>query len=147
MEHESPTNHHLRTFDKTSGPRELPQVDIHGTRFHVDVRNEEFREVANPANRITFDALNETPTGQNTFFYDITTKNVYRGSMEEMTTSDQVRFTKLPSIWELDREGMRQITYELAASLRAKREKRLSGQTDQSGETNAKQSIGKGKRP
>lgn len=146
MERESPTNRYLKGLSSSPETKGIPEVDIHGTRFLVDVRNEEFREVQNPTNRIPFEALNETPTGHNTFFYDASTKNVYRGSIDEMTTSEHVRFTKLPSLWDLDREGMQQVTRELVASLRAERENRHV-KTSGSEDGDSRQSNTKGRKP
>ena len=140
MERESPTNRYLGSLSKGSSPRALPTVKIYDTSFYVDVRLEEFRQTDNPSNRIPFADLNETPTGHNTFFYDTTTKNVYRGNFDEMTTDPNVRFIKLPSIWELDREGMNQVTQELAAAVRAERANRLSGQTQTPSDSDAKPS-------
>lgn len=145
MERESPANRYMRELGDRYNTKGLPIVDIHGTKFHVDVRNDEFREVDNILNRIPFEALNETPTGHNTFFYDTSTKNVYRGSFDEMTTNEHVRFTKLPSFWDLDREGMQRITQELIVSLRAERENRAA-EVNKPGDNDPKQSTSKGKK-
>jgi hypothetical protein len=107
---------------KPVSSRPLPIVTVYNTAFHIDVRQEEFREAGRPFNRIAFAELNETSNGHNTFFFDTKTKNVFRGTSEELALRKDVQFIKLPSIWKLDPQGMNQLTQELAASVRANRE-------------------------
>lgn len=94
--------------------RKLPVVTIGGTDFYVDVRAEEFREVARSDNRISFDEL--LWKGDHCeLLYDRDTKNVFYGDMDEAAGDPSVQWVKLPPPGELDPVGIRQKVAKLAA--------------------------------
>lgn len=112
----------LPPFDQLIKPdatRKLPVVTIAGTEFYVDVRLEELRQTDSPRNTISFDEFSETFNGKNTVLFDCKSKNVYRGTEKEMANRDVV-LIKLPSLFEMDREGMNTMVLDLAEQIRLK---------------------------
>ena len=113
----------LPPFDQLTQPnatRKLPVVTIAGTEFHVDVRLEELRQIDSPHNTISFDEFSETSNGKNTLFFDCKSKNVYRGTDKEMANRDDIVLIKLPSLFEMDRDGMNTMVLDLAEQIRLK---------------------------
>lgn len=89
------------------GPeRELPQVSFKGTLFYVDIHKHEFRQVDNPANRITMGDLPEE-MGFSHFLYDSQTRNRYAGPrVTEGQLPEHVCIILLPPMKELDPQGL-----------------------------------------
>lgn len=81
--------------------RSLTTMDIAGTDFFVDLRRMELREVANPANKITFYDFQDK--GDHLLLlYDTETRNVYRGPGRKLAETDKVKIIRLPPLDQLD---------------------------------------------
>ena len=79
----------------------LPIIDIAGTDFLVDLRRMEFREVANPSNKITFYDFQDN--GDHLLLqYDTETRNVYRGLDGKLPDPGQVQIIRLQPLDQLD---------------------------------------------
>jgi hypothetical protein len=100
--------------------RQLPTVDFAGTKFIVDFRLNEFRELDNPHNRISLDALEDNEDkGGYSFLYNTNVKNVllpedwlYIAENKINKEEDLPSYLKeihIPSIIELDPEGVKNI--------------------------------------
>lgn len=86
--------------------RELPVVRIYGTDFLVDIQKHEFRELADPFNRMT---LGDVPENEGFYklFYDTDTKNIFLGSHSLYSKfPPSVRVVIVPSIRTLDPVGI-----------------------------------------
>lgn len=86
--------------------RELPKIDIGGTKFYLDLRLNEFRECDNFMNRLRLDDLIETEEGYGVCF-DPKTRNIFEGSIEEFETRKEAGliWVQLPSLQEMDPLG------------------------------------------
>jgi hypothetical protein len=86
--------------------RELPRIDIAGTMFLADIEKLEFREVANPLNRMSMlDAKEEM--GFSHFFFDTRTKNLFTGATDIPSgIPGHVRIILLPPLKEIDPVGL-----------------------------------------
>jgi hypothetical protein len=89
-----------------NGPRELPKIDIGGTQFFIDLRLDEFRQVANPFNRIHFDMMFESVDGF-LIQFDPKTKNAFEGSEAEFGHRQDLITVELPSLEKMDPVGFR----------------------------------------
>ncbi len=79
----------------------LPIIDIAGTDFLVDLQRMEFREVANPSNKITFYDFQDN--GDHLLLqYDTETRNVYRGLDGKLPEPGQVQIIRLQPLDQLD---------------------------------------------
>lgn len=84
--------------------RQLPLIDIAGTKFYVNVIREELQQKDSPANRISFDVFSRDRGGY-IFIYDAMRKNA---APESVTIPDEKRYHRisLPALMELDTEGI-----------------------------------------
>jgi len=79
----------------------LPTIDIVGTDFLVDLRRMELREVANPANKITFYDFRDN--GDHLLLlYDTETRNAYSGPVRSLTETRKIRIVRLQPLQQLD---------------------------------------------
>ncbi|WP_288878881.1 hypothetical protein [Pedobacter panaciterrae] len=83
--------------------RDLPLFPIQGTDFIVDIQRGEFREAANPSNRIIISGVKEE-YGFSFFYYDTRTKNVYAGSPADAPSF--VALIIVPPLKQLDPVGL-----------------------------------------
>ena len=82
--------------------RRLPEVEIAGTNFFLDLRLWEMREVENFANKIDLDDLHDNGFAFE-FAFDTRTKNLF---VEENIPEDaHIRYIKLPPLSKLDPIG------------------------------------------
>ncbi|WP_431217153.1 hypothetical protein ACQ86N_22990 [Puia sp. P3] len=79
----------------------LPIIDIAGTDFLVDLRRMEFREVANPANKITFYDFRDNGDHL-VLLYDTETRNAYGGPGKKLAETGKVRIIRLQPLDQLD---------------------------------------------
>lgn len=87
--------------------RKLPEIDIAGTRFILDLRLWECREVDDFSNRFSLDDLHVTHNGF-TCCFDLTAKNLFHGTKEEYEQRRQdLSIVQLPSISKMDPVGYR----------------------------------------
>jgi len=86
--------------DETS----LPTVTLSGTQFYADISKHEFREVSNPANRITMGEIKEE-FGFSHFLFDRLTKNLYIGDPKG-NLPDHVDIILVPPIKDIDPVGL-----------------------------------------
>ena len=93
--------------------RKLPTVDIGGTPFFVDVRLEEFREVASPYNRIPFSELIDEDDHY-TLLYDKQTKNVRQEIESGNAMAHHVERIRIPLLSELDPVGIQNLFKRIA---------------------------------
>ena len=87
--------------------RKFPVYPIHGTPFYVDVQLNEFREVGNVMNSISFDEL-QFKGDHYELRFDKEAKNIFDGDMDDVPGLSSVEHVKIPLIHELDPEGMEQ---------------------------------------
>ncbi len=84
---------------------ELPEIDIAGTLFSVDIKKLEFREVANPQNRMPIIGAKEE-MGFSHFFFDTKAKNHYAGDTHNVNEiPEYVRIVLLQPLKDLDPLG------------------------------------------
>jgi hypothetical protein len=99
--------------------RELPKVDLGGTEFFVDLRLNEFRQVTNPYNSISFDEMMENEEGY-VLCFDLSKKTAFHGDREELELrKGELKLLQIPHLKELDPYG-----YELVIE-------RLQGQVNE----------------
>lgn len=85
--------------------RKLPEIELAGTMFFLDLRLWECREVDDFSNRFSLDDLQVTSKGF-TCCFDLTTKNLFRGSREEYEQRKQeLAIVQLPGISKMDPVG------------------------------------------
>lgn len=82
--------------------RRLPEVEIAGTNFFLDLRLWEMREVENFANKIDLDDLHDNDFAFE-FAFDTRTKNLF--VEENIPEEAHVRYIKLPPLSKLDPIG------------------------------------------
>ena len=87
--------------------RKFPVHHIHGTPFYVDVQLNEFREVGNVMNSISFDELLYKGDHYELLF-DKDAKNIFDGDLDDVPGLSSVEYVKIPMMHELDPEGMEQ---------------------------------------
>ncbi|AOM80064.1 hypothetical protein [Pedobacter steynii] len=85
--------------------RHLPEVDIEGTAFYVDVMREELRQKEDRLNRISFNVFSQEGNGY-TFLYDRATKNVAEADQDHPVMKETFVWVTLPALMELDAEGI-----------------------------------------
>lgn len=85
--------------------RQLPIIDIGGTKFYLDLRLNEFREFDNFANRIDLDDLYETVTGGLVCWFDTKEKNLFAGTHNDFYANKNAVEIRLPSQQEMDPLG------------------------------------------
>ncbi|GGC42580.1 hypothetical protein GCM10011386_38540 [Parapedobacter defluvii] len=78
---------------------ELPDYNVGGTRFHVDIADGGLRQVSNPANRIPFDEMTFR-NGHYEFLFDKSTKNVFKGN--PASKPESVVAVRMPHPYKLD---------------------------------------------
>jgi hypothetical protein len=79
----------------------LPITDIGGTPFFVDLLRMEFREVDDPANRISFFELHDK--GDHLLlFYDNLARKAWEAPDKDSRTPGNVKMVRLPPLNELD---------------------------------------------
>lgn len=84
--------------------RKLPEYQIAGTLFTVDARIYEFRETAEPWNKISMeDFWEETPTH---ILFDKQNKNIYTGATHVSDRPSHVEIVVVPPLTELDPIGL-----------------------------------------
>jgi hypothetical protein len=87
---------------------QLPKVDISGTEFFIDLRLEEFRQVSNPFNTISFVELMENEEGY-VLCYDPVKRTAFRGDMEEFEERKaELKLLQLPKLQDMDPVGFEQ---------------------------------------
>ncbi|MBH2005298.1 MAG: hypothetical protein I8H66_11460 [Sphingobacteriia bacterium] len=87
--------------------RKLPEINLAGTRFFLDLRLWECRDVDDFSNKFSLDDLYPTSKGFICCF-DLTTKNLFHGSREEYEQRKQeLSIVQLPSISKMDPVGYR----------------------------------------
>lgn len=72
----------LNQFMSDRQARELPKIEIGGTKFYLDLRLNEFRECDNFMNRLNLDDLIQMEAGYMVCF-DPKARNLFKGSPEE----------------------------------------------------------------
>ncbi|HEX7691382.1 MAG TPA: hypothetical protein VF408_03275 [Sediminibacterium sp.] len=85
--------------------RELPVIEICGTRFLVDVVKEELRQKDNPRNTIAFYEMMQNDRGF-VLCYDRASKTAFRGQEGEYRRrSSELELVQLPPSYQLDQEA------------------------------------------
>ena len=98
--------------------RELPTVSLGGTEFIVDLRLEEFRQVTNPFNSISFDELVENKDGY-VLCFDSVKKTIFHGDREEFVLRGaELKQLQLPPLQELDPVGFENILVQVERGLK-----------------------------
>jgi hypothetical protein len=98
--------------------RELPTVTLGGTDFIIDLRLEEFRQVTNPFNTISFDELVENEAGY-VLCFDTVKKTPFHGDSEEFAVRDaELKVLQLPPLKELDPVGFENILVQIERGLK-----------------------------
>jgi len=87
--------------------RKLPEINLAGTRFFLDLRLWECRDVDDFSNKFSLDDLYPTSKGFICCF-DLTTKNLFYGSKEEYEQRrSELKIVRLPAIAKMDPVGYR----------------------------------------
>lgn len=85
--------------------RRLPEVDIAGTKFFLDLRLWECREVEDFSNKFSLDDLYDQGKGF-IFCFDGKTKNLFNGSRQEFDKrKHELTVIRWPSLQKLDPVG------------------------------------------
>jgi hypothetical protein len=86
--------------------RDLPMMEIDGTKFIIDLGKLEFRQLDNADNRITMINVHENLWFSH-MLYDTMTKNHYAGEFNKPNNiPDHVRIVMIPPLKELDPVGL-----------------------------------------
>lgn len=109
--------------------RKLPEFTIGGTLFTVDARIYEFRETAEPWNKISMDDFWEE--AQTHILFDTQAKNIYTGAMHISDRPSHVKIIVVPPITELDPIGLAR-HYNMADETFIPKEKRAQVLAEQS---------------
>lgn len=91
--------------------RELPKVTIGGEQFYVNLRLDEFRQVNNPHNAISFNDV-EHNDDHLLVLYDHHSKNAFQGTEHDLQSRNDVEFVKLKPFKELDPVGWNRLINE-----------------------------------
>ena len=83
---------------------ELPVVEICATKFFVDTRLYELRQVTNPFNTISFHDLAKNEKGF-VLIYDMQIQNLFLGSDQDFMDRKDLQTIQLPNIQEMDPVG------------------------------------------
>ncbi len=86
--------------------RQLPIIDIGGTKFYLDIRLNQFRDVDNFANSISLDDLYETADGDFKLGFDKENKNLFTGTREEFVVAKHAIEVTLPRLDKMDPLGV-----------------------------------------
>ncbi|NCI51306.1 hypothetical protein GWC95_15365 [Sediminibacterium roseum] len=86
--------------------RQLPIIDIGGTKFYLDLRLNQFRDIDNWANSINLDHLYEITTGELKLGFDRKMKNLFAGTREEFDACKHAVEITLPPMHEMDPLGV-----------------------------------------
>ncbi|MDB5229221.1 MAG: hypothetical protein JWN76_26 [Chitinophagaceae bacterium] len=92
----------------STGPRELPKIEIGGVDFYIDLRLNEFRQVHNFMNRFSIDDLYETEKGF-LLCFDPQTKNLFNGTMQEYDSRKDLLELELPMLKQMDPVGFKRM--------------------------------------
>jgi len=95
---------------------ELPDYNVGGTQFHVDITHGELRQVSDPANRIPFDEM-AFRNGHYEFLFDKSTKNVFKGN--PASKPDSVVAIRMPHPYKLDPNIVERILERIGTGNRA----------------------------
>jgi hypothetical protein len=87
-----------------SRDRVLPTVEMSGVQFYADIIKHEFREVSNPANRISMGNIKEQ-FGFSHFLFDRQTRNLYTGDPKG-NIPEHVAIVLVPPIKDIDPVGL-----------------------------------------
>ncbi|MES2328214.1 MAG: hypothetical protein V4539_01340 [Bacteroidota bacterium] len=87
--------------------RKLPEVDIAGIKFYLDLRLNECREITDFSNRFSLDELYGHGSGY-IFCFDVQTKKLFEGSKQEYELrKHELKIIRWPSLQKLDPVGFR----------------------------------------
>ena len=93
--------------------RELPKVDIRGVRFFVDIRKDEFVQIDNVDNVISFDTFkNQLGSTHSYFFYDLVKGCAVDQEYPPGPLPKGIVRVKVPSLMVLDPIGLARLTGE-----------------------------------
>jgi hypothetical protein len=88
--------------------RELVKIDLAGTKFYLDLRLWECREVDDFSNKFSLDQLYDHPSGGFICCFDPKTKNLFEGTKEQYEArKHELEIVRLPSIKKMDPIGHR----------------------------------------
>lgn len=105
--------------------QKVPVYRVHDKDFSVHLREGEFRQVDNNANRISFQHLKDN--GNHTvIIYDPVTSNAFRGTWREFMERKDIIMVRLPSLLNLDRATLKEIINERGTMDFLNRNDRLS---------------------
>jgi hypothetical protein len=116
--------------DLTEPLRKLPILVIHDTEFYVDMAKNEFRQVDNARNSISFDNVQDN-RDHSAILYDPVTKNAFQGTKQQAGQRADVILVRLPAPLDLDPEffqkkledGMKKLLNKLEHDVRQKQDK------------------------
>lgn len=88
--------------------RKLVEIDLAGTKFYLDLRLWECRDVNDFSNKFSIDQLYDHPSGGFICCFDMTTKNLFEGTKEQYEArKHELKIVRLPSIKKMDPVGFR----------------------------------------
>ena len=88
--------------------RKLPEINIAGTLFYLDLRLWECRDVNDFSNKFSLDDLYDLPGGGFICCFDPNTKNLFHGTQDEYDSrKHELKVVRLPSIKKMDPVGWR----------------------------------------
>jgi hypothetical protein len=94
-----------KSWQERTDRGDLPEINIAGTLFQVDIKKLEFREVGNPHNRMPIIGAKEE-MGFSHFFFDTKEKNHYAGDTHNpKDIPGHVRIILLQPLKDLDPVG------------------------------------------
>lgn len=94
-------------FWKYFPARKLPEIDLADTKFYLDLRLWECRDVDDFSNKFSLDDLYDHDKGFICCF-DLKTKNLFHGTKEEYELrKHELKIVRLPSIKKMDPIGYR----------------------------------------
>lgn len=88
--------------------RRLVEIDLAGTKFFLDLRLWECREVDDFSNKFSLDELYDLPGGGFICCFDLKKKNLFEGTKGEYELrKHELKIVRLPSIKKMDPVGHR----------------------------------------
>lgn len=88
--------------------RKLVEIDLAGTKFYLDLRLWECRDVNDFSNKFSLDQLYDHPSGGFICCFDLKTKNLFEGTKEAYEArKHELKIVRLPSIKKMDPVGFR----------------------------------------
>lgn len=88
--------------------RKLVEIDLAGTKFYLDLRLWECRDVNDFSNKFSIDDLYDHPCGGFICCFDLKAKNLFQGTKEEFELrKHELKIVRLPSIKKMDPVGYR----------------------------------------